>query len=883
MKPMGVNEIRETYLSFFEGKNHLRLKSFPLVPINDKSLLLINSGMAPMKPYFTGQETPPSKRVTTCQKCIRTGDIENVGITARHATLFEMLGNFSFGDYFKEEIIPWSWEFLTQALGIPEDRLTVSVYEEDDEAYQIWHQKMGLPESKICRMGKDDNFWEVGLGPCGPCSEIYFDRGAAYGCGSPDCGPECDCGRYMEIWNLVFTQFSKEEDGSYSRLAHPNIDTGAGLERIASVMQGVDTIFDVDTLKSIRDRVCQISGVTYHTSDLKDISIRIITDHIRAVTFMTADGVLPSNEGRGYVLRRLLRRAARHGKLLGIQETFLANLCDTVIENSKDAYPELLEKSDYIHKLILVEENRFYETLDQGMELVKNHIQRLKESAQRILSGQDAFKLYDTFGFPLDLLKEMLSEETLSIDEEAFAKEMENQREMARSSREESTYMGAEDTVFNHLGTDVPPTVFEGYHQTSLAGAKVAALVSGGKSVTQAAAGQEVAVILDRTPFYAESGGQTGDKGILTAEDALVEIHDCVKVTGGRFAHLGRVLQGSVRVGAAVNAEVDRDERLSTARNHTATHLLQKALREVLGSHVEQAGSRVSDDRLRFDFTHFAPLTQEEWETVERIVNEHIWECLPVDVSIEDIEDARKKGAMALFGEKYGKEVRLVNIQDYSLELCGGTHVTNTSVIGAFVIVSEGGVAAGVRRIEALTGRGAMAHFKAQEALLRQASALLKAAPDMLLARIKHQSEELRGLKASLDKAQAASAKDIAADILAKAEEVKGFKLATALVEGMDMNALRSLGDQLKDKIGSGALMLISRKDGQANLIVMATDDAVKAGLNAGALVKETAAMIGGGGGGRPNMAQAGGKLPEKAQEALAAGLNKMKELLGKR
>ena len=875
MKSMGVNEIRESFLAFFESKDHLRLPSASLVPHNDKSLLLINSGMAPLKPYFTGQEIPPRRRVTTCQKCIRTGDIENVGKTARHGTFFEMLGDFSFGDYFKEEIIPWAWEYVTEVLQIPKDKLYVTIYENDDEAEKIWHEKVGVPMDRIVRLGKEDNFWEHGVGPCGPCSEIYYDRGEAYGCGKPTCGVGCDCDRYMEFWNLVFTQFDRQEDGSYPRLAKPNIDTGMGLERMATIMQGVDSIFDVDTIKALRDAVCEVAGVEYEKDHNTDVSVRVITDHIRSVTFMTADGVLPSNEGRGYVLRRLLRRAARHGRLLGINKTFLADLCKVVIETSGDAYPELVEKQDYINKVITVEENSFYKTIDKGMEILKADIEEMKAAGETVMRGEKSFRLYDTYGFPIDLTTEILEEEGLSLDEEAFKKEMQLQKERARAAREVDTYMGADETVYHQLDAAMT-TEFTGYDGAPVIDAKVIALVANNAIADSASAGDEVSVFLDRTPFYAESGGQIGDNGTIKTDMGTVEVTDCIKVIGGKITHIGTVTEGSISVGDTAVAEIDRVKRLSTSRNHSATHLLQKALRTVLGTHVEQAGSYVTPDRLRFDFTHFAAMTAEEIQQVEDIVNEKILESIPVTVSQESIENARKLGAMALFGEKYGNVVRVVNMGGYSIELCGGAHLDNTAQVGSFKIISESGIASGVRRIEALTGASALKHYQQQEELLKSVCKAVKAAPDNLLKRVegviaeqKQTAEELESLKAKM-------AGGAANDILANAVEIKDIKLVCAEIKDADANALRTMGDQLKNKLEKGVVVLASANGGKVNLLAMATDEAVKAGAHAGNIIKAAAAVCGGGGGGRPNMAQAGGKDASKITDALA----KAKEVL---
>lgn len=880
MKYLGVNEIREAFLQFFESKDHLRLPSFSLVPHNDNSLLLINSGMAPMKAYFTGQEIPPSKRVTTCQKCIRTGDIDNVGKTARHGTFFEMLGDFSFGDYFKNEIVPWSWEFVTKVLEIPEDKLYVTIYEEDDETGKIWHDVVDLPWERIVKLGKADNFWEHGTGPCGPCTEIYYDRGEEYGCDSPTCGVGCDCDRYMEFWNLVLTQFNAEEDGTYTELAQKNVDTGMGLERMATIMQGVDSIFDVDTVKSIRDAVCAKAGVTYGTNHKTDVSVRVITDHIRSVTMMTADGVLPSNEGRGYVLRRLLRRAARHGKLLGIDGEFLAELSKSVIACSGEAYPELVEKQDYIFKILSIEENSFYKTIDNGMEILKADIAEMKAANTKVMSGEKAFRLYDTYGFPVDLTKEILSEEGMDIDEAGFAEEMKQQKERARSARAKSNYMGAADTVYNELPVELE-TKFAGYDIYDVANAKIVALVANDKIATQAEAGDGVAVLLDRTPFYAESGGQVGDHGTIKTETGTVQITNCVKVVGGKIAHLGEVTEGTILEGQTACASIDETLRMASARNHSATHLLHKALRTVLGSHVEQAGSYVSADRLRFDFTHFAALTPDELKEVERLVNDAIFASYTVHAEEMSMDEARNMGAMALFGEKYGDVVRVVDMGGYSIELCGGAHLKNTAQVGSFKIISENGVAAGVRRIEALTGQEALRHYQAQEEEIKAVCRMVKSTPDKLLARLEQILAEQKETAKELEKLKAKMAGGAADEILNNKTEIGGVGVLAAEVKDADANALRTMGDQLKQKLGSGVIVLASGKDGKVNLVVMATDDVVKKGVHAGNIIKAAAAVCGGGGGGRPNMAQAGGKDASKIAQALEEAKTVIAQQLG--
>ncbi len=878
MRPMGVNELREKFLAFFESKDHLRLPSASLIPHNDNSLLLINSGMAPLKPFFTGQEIPPRKRVTTCQKCIRTGDIENVGKTARHGTFFEMLGDFSFGDYFKNEIIPWSWEFVTKVLEIPEDKLYVTVYKDDEEAATIWHEKVGVPRDRIFYMGKEDNFWEHGTGPCGPCSEIYFDRGEEYGCGKEGCTVGCDCDRYMEFWNLVFTQFDAQPDGTYTDLEFKNIDTGMGLERLATIMQGVDSIFDVDTIKALRDEVCRVAGVEYQKDHKTDVSIRVITDHIRSVTFMTADGVLPSNEGRGYVLRRLLRRAARHGKLLGIDHEFLADLCDTVIACSGEAYPELVEKRDYIKKVLSVEENSFYKTIDKGMEILKGDMAAMKESGTKIMGGKESFRLYDTYGFPIDLTKEILEEEGMELDEEAFQQEMKVQKERARAARAESNYMGADETVYHQLDTAMV-TEFVGYDRSLVEDAKVLALVADNQVADKAVTGQQVAVFLDKTPFYAEMGGQVGDIGEVKTDLGTVEVTDCIHVVGGKIAHIGTVVDGVISVGERARAEYDVKNRLSISRNHSATHLLQKALRDVLGSHVEQAGSYVSADRLRFDFTHFTAVTPEELRKVEDIVNEKIYESIPVEISEKSLEEARKMGATALFGEKYGQVVRVVDMGGYSIELCGGAHLHNTAQIGSFKIVSEGGVAAGVRRIEALTGAGAVAFYQKQDAELKEACKLLKATPENLMKKLETMLAEQKELHKTVEQLKAKMAGAAAGDVLAGKVDVNGVSVICAKVEG-DGNSLKTLGDELKNKLPQSVIVLASVTGDKVNLVAMATEDAVKQGAHAGNIIKAAAAVCGGGGGGRPNMAQAGGKDATKVDAALEKAMEVIKEQL---
>lgn len=867
MQPYGVNQLRKMFLEFFESKGHLAMKSFSLVPHNDKSLLLINSGMAPLKPYFTGQEIPPRRRVTTCQKCIRTGDIENVGKTARHGTFFEMLGNFSFGDYFKNEAIEWSWEFLTEVVGLDPDRLYPSIYEEDEEAFEIWNKKMGIPAERIFRFGKADNFWEHGSGPCGPCSEIYYDRGEKYGCGSPDCTVGCECDRYMEIWNNVFTQFDNDGHGHYSELEQKNIDTGMGLERLASVVQDVDSIFDVDTLKALRDHICRLADTEYGKDAQADISIRVITDHTRSVTFMISDGIMPSNEGRGYVLRRLLRRACRHGRLLGIEGSFIPELAQTVIEGSKDGYPELEEKKDFILKVIAKEEDQFNKTIDQGLGILAEMTAKMEAEQTTTLSGADAFKLYDTYGFPIDLTKEILEEKGMQVDEEGFHASMEVQRKTARAARGETNYMGADVTVYESIDPSITST-FVGYENLAWK-SPITVLTSDTEIVEALSDGQRGTVFAEETPFYATSGGQEADTGIIRTAEGEFKVEDTVKLLGGKIGHVGVVIKGMIKTGDQAELCVDAEKRALSARNHSATHLLQKALRTVLGTHVEQAGSSVNEDRLRFDFSHFSAMTAEELQKVEEIVNEQIVAGLPVKVENMPIEEARKTGAQALFGEKYGDVVRVVNMGDYSIEFCGGTHVKNTNEIMAFKILSESGVAAGVRRIEALTSKGLIRYYDNLEKKLNEAAKVLKATPDNLAEKIAHLTAENKALHSEVESLKSKLAQDAMGDVMDQVQEIKGVKLLAAEVDGVDMNGLRDLGDQLKEKLGEGVVVLASGNDGKVSLMVTATDAAMKQGAHAGNLVKAIAGLVGGGGGGRPNMAQAGGKTPAGIQEAL--------------
>ncbi len=873
MKKYGVNELRKMYLEFFEGKDHLAMNSFSLVPHNDNSLLLINAGMAPLKPYFTGQEIPPRRRVTTCQKCVRTGDIENVGKTARHLTFFEMLGNFSFGDYFKHEALKWSWEFLTETLGMDPERLYPSIYGEDDEAFDIWTKEIGVPAEKITRFYRDengecDNFWEHGAGPCGPCSEIYYDRGEKYGCGKPDCKVGCDCDRYMEIWNNVFTQFNGDGKGGYEELENKNIDTGMGLERLAVVVQDVDSVYDIDTMKVIRDKICEMCGTAYQTDDEKDISIRLITDHIRSSTFMISDGIQPSNEGRGYVLRRLIRRAVRHGRKLGIEKSFMAELAQTVISESKDGYPELAEREEFIVKVLTEEEHKFDQTIDQGLSILGQMIKELDGAGKKELAGADAFKLYDTYGFPLDLTIEILGEKGYSVDEAGFKKCMEEQKEKARKARKTTNYMGADETVYQQIDPEITST-FVGYdHLTH--NSEILVMTTEEEVVSALTDGQRGTIIVSETPFYGTMGGQQGDVGTIVSGENEFEVMDTIHLQGGRIGHVGIMKKGMMKVGDTVSLQVCEKNRLSTGKNHSATHLVQKALRMVLGTHVEQAGSYVDGDRLRFDFSHFSAMTPEEITKVEQIVNEQIAENLPVVTEVMSFEDAKKTGAMALFGEKYGDEVRVVKMGDFSVELCGGTHVPNTGIISSFKIISESGVAAGVRRIEALTGSGLMKYYEELEKKFKAAAKAAKAEPANLVKKIQSMTEELKALQAENEKLKAKLANDAAGDVDSQIIEIKGMKFLALNVPDVDMNGLRNLGDQMKEKLGEGVVVLASANGGKVTLLAMATDAAMKQGAHAGNLIKEIASLVGGGGGGRPNMAQAGGKNPAGIEAALA-------------
>ena len=876
MQKYGVNELRRMFLEFFESKGHLALPSFSLVPHNDNSLLLINSGMAPLKPYFTGQEIPPRRRVTTCQKCIRTGDIENIGKTARHGTFFEMLGNFSFGDYFKTEAIHWSWEFLTQVVGLDPERLYPSVYLDDDQAFEIWNKEIGVPAEKIFRFGKEDNFWEHGAGPCGPCSEIYYDRGEKYGCGKPDCTVGCECDRFIEVWNNVFTQFNNDGKGNYTELEQKNIDTGMGLERLAVVVQDVDSLFTVDTNKALLDAVCHLADTKYQTDDKKDISLRIVTDHIKSCTFMISDGIMPSNEGRGYVLRRLLRRAARHGRILGIKGLFLADLSKIVINLSKDGYPELEEKQAMILKVLTEEEEKFNRTIDQGLAILAEMEEDMRSKNETVLSGENTFKLYDTYGFPVDLTKEILEEKSFSIDEEGFKECMNQQKQKARAARKTTNYMGADVTVYQSIDPELT-TEFVGYDHL-IHDSKITVLTTETEITEALTDGQAGTILVEETPFYATMGGQQGDKGLIVSANGQFQVEDTIKLQGGKVGHVGKMVKGMLQTGETVTLKVCQTNRQATGKNHSATHLLQKALRIVLGEHVEQAGSYVDADRLRFDFTHFSAMTPEEISQVEHIVNEEIRASLPVETQIMTLDEAKKTGAMALFGEKYGDTVRVVKMGDFSVELCGGTHVSNTSTISAFKILSESGIAAGVRRIEALTADGLMKHYQEAEKELHQAAAAAKTTPAELKKKVEAMLEEIKALQSENEKLKSKMAKDSLGDVMNQVQEVNGVKVLAAKVDGVDMNGLRNLGDQLKDKLEEGVILLASVQDGKVSLMATATDGAQKQGAHAGNLIKAVAGLVGGGGGGRPNMAQAGGQNPAGVEEALKKAVQVISE-----
>lgn len=872
------------FLTFFESKGHLALKSYSLVPHKDNSLLIINSGMAPLKPYFTGQEIPPRRRVTTCQKCVRTGDIENVGKTARHLTFFEMLGNFSFGDYFKKEALAWSWEFLTQVVGLDPERLYPSIYSEDEEAFQIWTEQIGVPAEKITRFYRDpqtgecDNFWEHGAGPCGPCSEIYYDRGLQYGCGKPDCKVGCECDRFIEVWNNVFTQFDGDGKGHYEELAQKNIDTGMGLERLAVVVQDVNTVFDIDTMKAIRDRICVVAGTEYQKDEKKDISIRLITDHIRSATFMISDGIMPTNEGRGYVLRRIIRRAARHGRMLGIKGSFMADFAQTVIEECKDGYPELDEKRDFIFKVLTQEEEKFNKTIDQGFAILSEMEDSLRQSGEKVLSGANAFKLYDTYGFPIDLTQEILEENGFSIDQEGFTKAMEEQREMARKARKVTNYMGADVTVYESIDPAIS-TQFVGY-DTLTTDAKVTVLTTETELTEALSDGEIGTIIVEKTPFYATMGGQQGDKGIILSESGEFVVEDTIKLHGDKVGHIGRMTKGMIKVGDIVTLTVDDSLRAKTCKNHSATHLLQKALREVLGTHVQQKGSYQDGERTRFDFSHFEAMTAQELAAVEKMVNEKIADKIAVETQVMTMEEAKKTGAMALFDEKYGETVRIVSMGEFSKEFCGGTHVKNTGDITAFKVISESGVAAGVRRIEALTGDNVFDYYKKLEKELDAAAKAAKTTPANLIEKIEHMAEQIKALQSENEALKSKAAKEALGDVMDQVITIKDTKLLATAVNGVDMNKLRDLGDQLKAKLEEGVVVLASSVDGKVNLMAMATDAAMAKGAHAGNLIKKIAPFVGGGGGGRPNMAQAGGKNPDGIDQAIAEAKTVLEEQL---
>ncbi len=871
MEKMGLNQIREEFLSFFQEKAHLRMQSFPLVPINDNSLLLINAGMAPLKKYFTGEETPPSKRVTTYQKCIRTPDIERVGKTARHGTFFEMLGNFSFGDYFKNEVTGWAWEFITERMKLPVDRLWVSVYQDDDEAYDIWTKKVGVSPDRMVRLGKEDNFWEIGTGPCGPCSEIYFDRGVENGCGSPDCAVGCDCDRFVEFWNLVFTQFDKDKDGNYNRLAHPNIDTGMGLERIAAIMQGVGSLFEVDTVKRVLDTVCTMSGKTYGAEHETDVSIRVVTDHIRSTVFLVSDGVIPSNEGRGYVLRRLLRRAARHGKLLGIDKMFLTELADVVIDQSKDAYPELWEKQDYIKKIISTEEEKFYKTIDAGLLMLGDFIADMKKKGETVFDGEVAFKLYDTYGFPLDLTKEMVEENGFTLDEDKYHACMNEQREKARNARGDTSTLGWENEVAK-LIKDLPFCEFTGYDMLETE-ATVTAILKDGAMVDALGAGESGTVFTDTTVFYGESGGQAGDTGLMLASGVKAVVTDTKKYSDGKFGHMVTVETGALEKDVKVTLSVNKEKRLATARNHSATHLLQKALKTVLGDHVNQAGSYVTPERLRFDFSHFEAMTADELKETENLVNNAILSAMDISCKVMPIDEAKKLGAMALFGEKYGENVRVVTMGDYSMEFCGGTHLTNTAQAGLFKIVSESGVAAGVRRIEAVTGSNYIEFMKKREEMLFDTAKIFKVNNiSDLTVKAAQFMDELKAQKQQIEELRAKLSKGEADEILNSKKDISGVSLIVAQQEGASVEMLRNLCDEIKNKFADAPVVIVlsSVADGKITFLASANKAAVAKGAHAGNIIREVTKAAGGSGGGKPDMAQGGGKDASKISEALS-------------
>ena len=873
----GLNELREMFLSFFESKGHLRLPSFSLVPQNDKSILLINAGMTPMKPWFKGEEEPPRRRVCTCQKCIRTGDIENVGKTARHGTYFEMLGNFSFGDYFKHEAIAWSWEFLTEVVGLEPDRLYPSIYLNDDEAFDIWNKEVGIPAERIFRFGKEDNFWEHGSGPCGPCSEIYYDRGPEYGCGKPGCTVGCDCDRYIEIWNNVFSQFDNDGHGNYTELKQKNIDTGMGLERLACVCQNVDSLFDVDTVMNITHKVSELTGAHYGETEKRDVSLRVITDHIRSATFMICDGILPSNEGRGYVLRRLLRRAARHGKLLGVNDPFLYQVVDTVIHENEGQYPDLREKQTYITKVIRTEEENFGRTIDGGMKIFSDLLAEHKQKLEKIFSGADAFRLYDTFGFPIDLTMEMAADEGLSVDEGAFQKLMKEQKERAREARKALGDLGWAGVEF---GKDVPATEFVGYDHSEC-DAKIVAIVADEELRDEVAAGAEAVVVLDQSPFYAEMGGQVADHGTITADGVVFTVADVQKNKGGKFMHYGRLAQGVLHVGDTVHAAIDMERRKAIQRAHSTTHLLDTALKKVLGDHVHQAGSLVEPDRLRFDFTHFEAISPEELRQVEELVNDAILEGYPVVTEILPIEEAKKKGAVAMFGEKYGESVRVVEMSDFSVEFCGGTHVDNTAKAGPFRIKSESSVASGVRRIEATCGKLSLKAMESSQGVLSRAAQFLKTAPSGLLERMEQQANEMKQLRQALEKFKAEASLGEARQFLASAKTVKDLHVLATTRNGVDTAELRTMGDFLRDKDPKAVAVIASINGEKITFLAVCGKEAVARGIKAGDLVRHVSAICGGKGGGKPDSAMGGGSDPLKVDDALASVDDFVSEKLG--
>jgi alanyl-tRNA synthetase len=874
MEKMGLNEIRKSFLEFFKTKDHLVESSYSLVPQNDKSLLLIAAGMAPLKNYFMGTDIPPHNRMATCQKCIRTGDIENVGHTSRHATFFEMLGNFSFGDYFKEESIAWGWEYVTECLKLPLDNLWVTVYLDDDEAYDIWKDQVGVPEDRIVRLGKEDNFWEIGTGPCGPCSEIYYDRGEKYGCGDSNCKPGCECDRYVEFWNHVFTQFDKDEAGNYNPLENPNIDTGMGLERIACIMQGVESIFEVDTIKHILDRASEITSTKYGADSKTDISLRIITDHVRAVTFMVSDGIMPNNEGRGYVLRRLLRRAARHGKLLGVEGNFLTDLVDDVIKVSGEAYPDLVARQDYIKKIISIEEERFQKTIDSGLSILNGYVEELKKAGKTELSGEDAFKLYDTYGFPLDLTIEILDENKFTVNESDFEQAMEDQRNRARNAIVDKDGAAWTEDPLAEIGKDIN-FEFVGYTDLSFE-TKVLALIKDNQLVDTLAEGEEGTVVLEKSPFYAESGGQAGDRGELNGTSTLFNVEDTKKGFNGIHLHKGKLITGNLTVGSELVAHINESLRRDTAKNHTTTHILHRALKNILGDHVEQAGSLVDAQKLRFDFTHYQGMTAEEIQAVEEQVNEVILSAFPVVTTEDSIEEAKAKGATALFGEKYGDKVRVVEIKGYSMELCGGTHLNNSLEAGLFKIVSEGGVAAGVRRIEAITGREVYRHMTEQNNVIDHMAGIMKTPKADLENKAQQLIDDQKALSKEIDAYKAKEASKMSENILETAVELNGFKVVISKVEGMDMDAIRTLGDKVVGNFDKGIAVFAAPSDTNVTFLVMTSQGAIEAGAHAGNIIKEVAKVAKGGGGGRPNMAQAGGKDPSQTD----AALEKAKEII---